>query len=63
MKHYCMVCGRQIVSYRASDDRIVGGGPFTRGVRGNFICRECSSELDENGLYPEERAQAERQAW
>lgn len=51
----CCCCGRQVVSYRASDNTIIGPG-FTKMVNG-VCCKECSADLDENGLFPEERAQ------
>jgi hypothetical protein len=51
----CTDCGRQIVSYPADDKVKVGGYPATHGVGNNFICYKCAKDLDENGLYPEER--------
>ena len=40
-KHFCAVCGRQIVSYTVSNEHVVGPGqvlPLARGV----ACIECS---------------------
>jgi hypothetical protein len=51
----CCVCGRQIVSYKSSNDYIVGGHPPTIMAIDSFCCHECASDLDENGLFPEER--------
>ena len=55
MKIYCSCCARQIVSYAASNSLIVGGKPPVHDVGSKFICHECASELDENGMFPEER--------
>ena len=52
---YCACCGRQVVSYKVSDDRIVG--PRSRAVAmvSGACCHQCAGDLDENGLFPEER--------
>jgi hypothetical protein len=55
----CACCGRQIVSYRASEDHIVGGRPATMLGFGQYSCHECAMDLDENGLFPSERVQME----
>ena len=50
----CCCCGRQIVSYPANDDRVVGGGPVTHMGIGEYACYMCAAGLDENGNFPEE---------
>jgi hypothetical protein len=55
MKIMCECCGRQIVSYPISDPFIVGGAPPIRMGVSSFCCQECGQDLDENGLFPEER--------
>lgn len=55
MRAYCSCCARQIVSYPASNNYIVGGKPATHDVLDKYICHECAEDLDENGLFPEER--------
>lgn len=54
-KKYCCVCARQIVSYKISNKLAVGGSPSTNMGFGKQCCCECSEDLDENGLFPEER--------
>jgi len=54
MKQYCQCCSRQIVSYKANEERIVGGEPSIIMVNG-LCCFMCAKDLDENGLFPEER--------
>lgn len=58
MKIHCTDCGRQIVSYPVSNNYSVGGGYTTLSCGHTFICQECSVDLDENGLYPEEQSDA-----
>lgn len=53
----CTNCARQIVSYPANTDRMIGGGLVKHDCCGGCICCECSKDLDENGLYPEERGE------
>ncbi len=51
----CACCGRQIVKETVDDKRCIGGGlPKSLGF-GKYCCHKCGEELDENGLYPEER--------
>lgn len=52
----CVVCGRQVVSYAANDKYIVGHIGAKAAIGGVF-CIDCGEDLDENGLFPEERAQ------
>lgn len=59
MKRYCTCCARQLVDYLANDERIVGPGPFIKMGPNEFCCQSCGRDLDENGLFPEERDQAE----
>ncbi len=64
MRITCECCGRQIVhrtTYQGSDQYVVYG-PATILWPGQYACSECAGELDQDGLYPEERAEAERVA-
>lgn len=55
-KYYCTVCGRQACSDRRSDD-VVCCGPYIYMGPGNKVCcSDCSRELDEYGLFKEERS-------
>jgi hypothetical protein len=54
-KIICCCCSRQIVSYKASDDYIVGGGRIIFMGPGKNCCHECAEDLDDDGLFPEER--------
>ena len=51
----CCCCARQLVSYEESTDRTVSGKNATLMGPGMYACYECSQDLDENGLFPEER--------
>lgn len=53
MKMYCCVCARQITSHGVSNDYECPA-PVTHMGFGTACCSECSKELDENGLFPEE---------
>jgi hypothetical protein len=55
---YCCVCGRQIVSYKSNDQYTVGGFPATHMCGNDLCCHICAEDLDENGLFPEERSAA-----
>ena len=61
MRIVCVCCGRQAVDYvdrRAlREDKTL---TTLRGARAGFrpgecYCGECASDMDENGLFPEER--------
>ena len=55
---YCCTCGKQCVSYNVSkDDKYCTIREGAKASIGNnvCICGYCSIELDENGLFPEER--------
>lgn len=56
-KIHCCICGRQIVSYRTDpkDKLIVDNRTLTKMVGLDVACYQCSRDLDENGLFPEER--------
>jgi hypothetical protein len=56
-KIYCSVCARQIVPYRVSDPYVVGGFPPKHDCCGKYFCHECGRDLNENGLFPEERTE------
>jgi hypothetical protein len=52
----CCCCARQIVSYTVDiRDEFCCNLPATSMGFGKWCCRECSKDLDENGLFPEER--------
>jgi len=53
-KIYCQCCGRQIVQGKTSND-YVAPSPPTFLWSDKYCCAECSKDLDENGLFPEER--------
>ena len=55
-RRMCLCCGRQIVSYNQSNDRIVYD-PNPVILIGGYCCKDCN-ELDENGIFPEERGLA-----
>lgn len=54
MKIGCCCCGRQIIKDGGSD-HYVAPGPATLMGLGKFCCSECSDDLGEDGLFPEER--------
>jgi len=57
MKIYCASCGRQVVPRNESTQYIAPGlCPKAAVGLKQVFCDECSQELDENGLFPEERA-------
>ena len=57
MKVICSCCSRQIVDYNVKPDNYVTNRPATRLVGNTYCCAECSEDLDENGMFPEEAAQ------
>lgn len=60
MKTYCCACGRQISPPDTiwSTD-VQASGPATLMGFKKYACKECAEELDENGLYPEEKEECE----
>jgi hypothetical protein len=57
-KYICPCCGRQVVDYVSKgDDYICPLEGGRRGIGNEIYCGECSQDLDENGLFPEEAAQ------
>jgi DNA-directed RNA polymerase subunit RPC12/RpoP len=54
-KHYCCVCARQITNNKNNNDYECQGPVKYMGPTLGFICAECSKDLDEDGLFPEER--------
>lgn len=61
MKVYCCSCGKQAVKdYNPSRDNKYAtkqeGGRTAFNV-GEIFCGYCAEEMDENGLFPEERLQ------
>jgi hypothetical protein len=57
MKKYCCVCARQIVK-RQTDTSNQAPTPVTMMGPNQYCCADCSKDLDENGLFPEERSAA-----
>ncbi len=53
---YCQCCSRQLVDYecKSNDKTIVSRRDAKRMING-YCCSGCSEDLDENGLFPEER--------
>ena len=54
-KHYCCCCARQITKNGVSSDYECPGPVKFMGPTLGVICSECSNDLDEDGLFPEER--------
>lgn len=57
-KVYCSCCAKQAVSYPVyPNDKYctVREGGVASGTPGEIICRYCAVDIDENGLFPEER--------
>lgn len=58
----CPCCGKQLVHSGASaGDKFctTWKGARASGTAGEAICGYCAEDLDENGMFPEERALAE----
>lgn len=51
----CCCCYRQMVHSDESTERTVSGKNAAHMGPGMYACHECSQDLDENGLFPEER--------
>jgi len=58
MKIICQCCSKQILPGVKTPDRYVTSGPPIQLVNG-YCCQRCGEGLDENGLWPEERAEWE----
>jgi hypothetical protein len=59
MKVMCCCCARQIVDYCKTPDQHITRLPAVyMGPTLGYCCGECSKDLDENGLFPEERDNA-----
>lgn len=61
MRIYCCCCGKQAIDgpvsrYDQHVTKIDGGR--TGFKKGEIFCGYCAEEMDENGLFPEEQAQA-----
>jgi hypothetical protein len=56
MKIMCSCCARQIVPYCNKGEDHITKGPVTYLWSDKYCCSECSEDLDENGLFPEERS-------
>ena len=56
----CCCCGRQLVSYLSNDDYTATDSNIRAVSTDEGFCVPCSEDLDDNGLFPEEREQAER---
>ena len=58
MIHKCCCCGKQIVDYqvgRTDEYRTTKTGAVSMGASLGFACGYCAEDLDEDGLFPEER--------
>lgn len=54
-KAYCSCCGRQFCESPWSKELTVPyDGAVSMGPR-KYACKYCAEDLDENGLFPEER--------
>jgi hypothetical protein len=62
MKVYCSSCARQAVSGATDpfDEHITTRIGAVADVGGTCICGHCAKDLDENGMFPEERAMRKR---
>jgi hypothetical protein len=60
MIKYCCCCGRQISKTNISNDRQAPSPCKFMGTD-SYACADCSKDLDENGLFPEECSQAQVQ--
>ena len=55
-KIHCCCCNRQIVSYPCDNEYAIDNKFAKAGFKSNeAFCRDCGKDLDENGLFPEER--------
>ncbi len=55
MRIVCCCCSKQIVKYNCHpNDKRITSGPGVRMCGNDWCCNECSKDLDENGLFPEE---------
>lgn len=52
-KVICACCGQQIIPDHTNHS------PVKRLCASQHICSKCAKDLDQDGLFPEERAQAE----
>ena len=60
MRVRCCICGRQVIPVKiygwVSDKYKIDADGAKAGFKSNEVfCRECGKDLDENGLFPEER--------
>lgn len=57
MKINCSCCGRQIVNYQVPwYDKSCAPAKGAKSLgTGQYCCGYCGEDLDENGLFPEER--------
>lgn len=66
MKVYCCCCGKQAVRNRnpsRDDKRVTKLEGGRAGFKANEVfCGYCAENMDENGLFPEEAAEAESMA-
>lgn len=54
---HCCCCGKQVVSWKPNHDDYVTTlvGARAGFNRNEVFCGYCAEDLDENGLFPEER--------
>jgi len=57
MKKYCCCCGKQFVlrETNRNDEWVVEAYNAVSMGCGKHACKYCAEDLDENGLFPEER--------
>lgn len=60
MRIVCECCARQILPGSGTPDEYVTYGPVRKLFGCQYICGHCARDLDENGLFPEEREEAEK---
>lgn len=51
----CASCNRQITNNNTSDNHQAPLPAKALGF-GNWICKDCGKDLDQHGLFPEERS-------
>ena len=54
-KYYCCCCGRQITKNKVSNDYECPMPCVFMGPGVGYCCADCSVDLDNDGLFPEER--------
>ncbi|MCL6480029.1 MAG: hypothetical protein K6T65_16820 [Peptococcaceae bacterium] len=55
----CECCTKQILPGTGVPDAYVTYGPVVRLCANQYVCAQCATDLDEDGLFPEEREKVE----